>query len=311
MESGNPGGLRTKTPATPPVSVSKLGFHVVQTEDVEAIANHYETALQLVRTGSDGDTVFLTPHGDHHSVAIRKGEPNGRAGLGFEIDGTLEEAAAGLDSIGIAHERRSDPEPGVGEALMIEEPFSGTPIALYKRQESSGEGSVVGPRPSKLGHIASYVSDLSAGHEFYLGVLGFRWGDTMGDFFSFLRCNADHHAVNMMQSQKRAGLHHVAYEMRDFMHLKEMLDHLATMEIRMAWGPGRHGVGHNIFTYHPDPDGNFIELFTELDVIADEETGIFEPRPWHEEFPQGPKFWTPGPGAPNKWGWINSDFLDH
>ena len=57
------------------------------------------------------------------------------------------------------------------------------------------------------------------------------------------------------------------------MHLKEMLDHLATREIRMAWGPGRHGVGHNIFTYHADPDGNFIELFTELDLIADEETG--------------------------------------
>ena len=77
----------------------------------------------------------------------------------------------------------------------------------------------------------------------------------------------------MMQSQKRDGLHHVAYEMRDFMHLKEMLDHLATLGHRMAWGPGRHGVGHNIFTYHADPDGNFIELFTELDVIADEETG--------------------------------------
>ena len=92
MENGTP-SLRTDTPASPPVSVSKLGFHVIETEDVEAIANHYETALQLVRTGSEGDTVFLTPHGDHHSVAIRKGEPNGRAGLGFEIHGTLEEAA--------------------------------------------------------------------------------------------------------------------------------------------------------------------------------------------------------------------------
>ncbi|HZO06452.1 MAG TPA: hypothetical protein VFB52_08695, partial [Solirubrobacterales bacterium] len=178
------------------MDVSKLGFHVITSPDPAAIANHYETALQLSRTGSEGDTIFLTPHGDHHSVAIRKGEPNGRAGLGFEIHGTLEEAASGLDSVGIPHERRSDSEPGIGDALMIEEPFSGTSIALYKAQESSGEGSVVGPRPSKLGHIASYVSDLSAGHEFYLGVLGFRWGDTIGDFFSFLRCNADHHAVN-------------------------------------------------------------------------------------------------------------------
>ncbi len=310
MESGTP-DLLTETPANAPVSVSKLGFHVITTQDVEAIANHYETALQLKRTGSEGDTVFLSPHGDHHSVAIRKGEPNGRAGLGFEIHGTLEQAAAGLDSAGIAYERRSDPEPGIGDALVIEEPFSGTALTLYKSQAASGNGSAVGVTPSKLGHIASFVSDLSAGHDFYLEVLGFRWGDTIGDFFSFLRCNTDHHTVNMMQSQKRAGLHHVAYEMRDFMHLKEMLDHLATLGHRMAWGPGRHGVGHNIFTYHEDPDGNFIELFTELDLIADEETGVFEPRPWHEEWPQGPKFWTPEPAAANKWGWVNPDFLDH
>lgn len=310
MENGTP-SLRTDTPASAPVKVSKLGFHAVSTQDVEAIANHYEKALGLVRSGSEGDTVYLTPHGDHHSVAISKGEPNGRAALGFEIDGTLEETAERLTAAGVEFERRTDPEPGIGDALVLTEPFSGTPLTLYKAQSSSGAGSVVGPRPAKLGHIASYVGDLSAGHEFYLGTLGFRWADTIGDFFSFLRCNADHHAVNMMQSQKRAGLHHVAYEMRDFMHLKEMLDHLATLGHRMAWGPGRHGVGHNIFTYHEDPDGNFIELFTELDVIADEETGTFEPRPWHEEWPQGPKFWTPEPGAANKWGWINPDFLDH
>src|SRR5262245_33265755 len=139
MESGTP-ALRTETPEAPPVSVSKLGFHVITTQDVEAIANHYETALQLSRTGSDGDTVFLTPHGDHHRVAIRKGEPHGRAGLGFEIHGTLDEAAAGLDGVGVSYERRSDPEPGIGDALVIEEPFSGTTLTLYKAQESSGEG---------------------------------------------------------------------------------------------------------------------------------------------------------------------------
>ena len=310
METGT-ARLLTETPESPPVSVSKLGFHVVTTQDVEAIANHYELALQMARTGNDGDTVFLTPHGDHHSVAIRRGEPDGRAGLGFEVHGSLEEAAERLGTAGVEFERRSDPEPGIGDALVLSEPGTGTPLTLYKAQDPSGAGSTVGTRPTKLGHVASYVTDLAAGHDFYLGVLGFRWSDTIGDFFSFLRCNSDHHAINLMESQKKDGLFHVAYEMRDFTHLKEALDHLAPLGHRMAWGPGRHGVGHNIFTYHPDPDGNLVELFTELDVIADEETGLFEPRPWHEEWPQGPKFWTPEPGAANKWGWINPDFMEH
>jgi catechol 2,3-dioxygenase-like lactoylglutathione lyase family enzyme len=310
MENGN-APLRTETPQTTPVSVKKLGFHVVTTPDVEAVASHYEDWLRLERTGSGEDTVYLSPDGSHHSAAIRKGEKNGRAGLGFEVRGSLEETGERLASAGISYEEQTDPEPGIGRALVLEEPGTGTPITLYAEQKAGGPGSVVGTRPSKLGHVASYVEDLAAGHEFYLGTLGFRWSDTIGDFFSFLRCNSDHHAINLMESKKKAGLFHVAYEMRDFMHLKEALDHLASGGHRMAWGPGRHGVGHNIFTYHTDPDGNIIELFTELDLIADEETGTFEPRPWHEEWPQRPKFWTPEPGAANKWGWINPDFMDH
>jgi hypothetical protein len=34
-----------------------------------------------------------------------------------------------------------------------------------------------------------------------------------------------------------------------------------------------------------------VELFCELDIMRDEWLGYFEPRPWHEEFPQQPKLW--------------------
>jgi hypothetical protein len=45
-----------------------------------------------------------------------------------------------------------------------------------------------------------------------------------------------------------------------------------------------------------------VELFSELDVMLDEGRGYFEPRPWHHDFPQRPKIWTPGPRVPNVWG---------
>ena len=106
----------------------------------------------------------------------------------------------------------------------------------------------------------------------------------------------------MMTSKKRFGLHHVAYEMRDFMHLKEMLDHLSTRDVRMAWGPGRHGVGHNIFTYHPDPDGNFIELFTEIDMIADEETGHLRAAAVARGMAAGPEILDPRAGRRQQMG---------
>ena len=72
-------------------------------------------------------------------------------------------------------------------------------------------------------------------------------------------------------------------------------DFLSKKDIRLVWGPGRHGIGHNIFTYHRNPDHQITELFTQLDMMLDEDLGYFEPRPWHRDKPQRPKVWTPGP----------------
>jgi catechol-2,3-dioxygenase len=298
--------------AQPPVSVSKLAFYEVHTEDVERLVAYYENALGLVLVDrTSPGRAYLTTGTDHHCVVVQEGSSNGRAGLGFEIAGSLDGAAERLRDAGVEVERQSDPDPGIARAVVLAEPGTGTPLTLLERQEPSGVANALGLRPMKLGHVASYVSDLEASQAFYIDVLGFRWSDTIGDFFTFLRCNPDHHAINLMQSTKRTGLFHVAFEMRDFLHLKDQLDHLSPLGYVNEWGPGRHGVGHNIFAYHRDPDGNLVELFTEIDVIFDEESGYFEPRPWHETWPQGPKVWEPHPSAANKWGPINPEMMDH
>ena len=68
----------------------------------------------------------------------------------------------------------------------------------------------------------------------------------------------------------------------------------------LIWGPGRHGPGHNVFTYHRNPDDQIVELFTELDKMLDENLGYFDPRPWHRDRPQKPKVWR---GLPRDiWG---------
>jgi catechol-2,3-dioxygenase len=300
------------TPApTAPVSVSKLAFYEATTPDAPRLTHYYEDALGLAVVERDAGSTYLTTGADHHCVVVTEGPANGRARLGFAVHGGLDDAAQRLAAAGIAAERRSDPEPGIADALVLSEPDSGTPLVLIEGQAPSGVGAVLGPRPTKLGHVASYVPDLARIQAFYIDVLGFRWSDTIGDFFTFLRCNVDHHAINLMQSTKRSGLFHTAFEMRDMLHLKDALDHLSPRGYRLEWGPGRHGAGHNIFTYHRDPDGNIVELFTEIDQIFDEATGYFEPRPWHESWPQGPQVWDTTPLAANKWGPINPDMMEH
>ena len=79
----------------------------------------------------------------------------------------------------------------------------------------------------------------------------------------------------------------------------------------LAVRPGRHGPGHNIFSYHRDPDGNTIEVFCEIDVVLDERELRWEPRPWHEEFPMGPKHWPQVPESANHWGPMDMSQLEH
>ncbi len=295
-----------------PVTVSKLGYIEFETPDVDGLVDYYTTALDFAEVERSENEVFLTPSFDHHAVIIRKGDVKPRTVVGYEIFEDLSDAERRLTDAGYTVDRRTDIAPSTPDVLIIDEPMTGTKLHLYDQQARSGvhpgDSSL---RPTKLGHVASFIPELKPMQDFYQDLLGFKWSDTIGDFFVFLRCNSDHHAANFMASSKFDGMHHVAYEMRDLNHLQTMLDHLAHKNYRMAWGPGRHGAGHNIFTYHNDPDGNVIELFTQLDVIADNAKGYFEPRPWHNDFPQYPKTWEVDAIAVNSWGPINPDLIDH
>jgi catechol 2,3-dioxygenase-like lactoylglutathione lyase family enzyme len=129
--------------------------------------------------------------------------------------------------------------------------------------------------------------------DFYSQALGFRFSDWLLDVFVFMRCNADHHALNFLKPpQPREGLFHVAFELRDWSHVGEACETLSRRGVPLIWGPGRHGTGHNYFTYHRDPDGNIVELFAGMDRMSSEALGYFDPQPHHRDLPQRPKVWS-------------------
>jgi catechol-2,3-dioxygenase len=297
--------------ATVPAAVGEIGFFEVRTRDVPAIVDHYTRVLSFEVAVQDGATTYLTLGPEHHCVVVGEGEPTGRASVGLRLLGTLDDAEARLRGIGVEVERRTDPQPGIPAALTIAEATTGAALHLYESMSLTETPAIQGTRPTKLGHVASYAPDIATIQAFYLDVLGFRWSDQVGDFFIFLRCNSDHHTINVMESTKHSGLHHAAFEARDIVHLKDMLDNLAKHDVRLQWGMGRHGPGHNIFSYHADPDGNRIELFTEIDQILDERDPHWVPRPWHEEFPLRPKKWPLEPQTANQWGLLDPNSLDH
>ena len=297
--------------AQPAIRVSKLAYVGFETPDVERLVEYYTKVLDFALVDGAPEGAFLTTGTDHHCVVVTRGDTRARAVVGYEIWEDLDSAQQRLTEAGYETQRRSDIGPGTPDVLVLDEPGTGTPLHLMTAQDPSGVGDYPPLRPTKLGHVAAYTPALDPMQAFYQDLLGFKWSDTVGDFFVFLRCNADHHAANFLASTKFQGMHHIAYEMRDPNHLIAMLDHLAKHDYRLHWGPGRHGPGHNLFTYHRDPDGHVIELFTQIDVVHDEAKGYWEPRPWHEEYPMYPKTWQVDLAAVNHWGPIDRPSLDH
>jgi catechol 2,3-dioxygenase-like lactoylglutathione lyase family enzyme len=277
-----------------------IGHLALASPDVDRLAAYYTEVLGFeLSTRADG-AAYLTPELAHHAVTVQQGKESGLDHLAFRIQGSLGDAEQELAAAGIKAERKTDAEPGIAELLEIED-LDGNRLQLYAEIEERGELGPSGVRPQKLGHVCYFVRDVQATTEFY-EQLGFRWSDWMGDFFVFLRCNADHHALNLLRSENNKRLHHIGWELRDWANIQTACDWLARNDYPLVWGPGRHGPGHNLFTYHRDPDGNVVELFAELDLMLDESLGYFDPRPWHHDFPQRPKVWTPGPRVPNSWG---------
>ena len=204
----------------------------------------------------------------------------------------------GSKKAGIASERRSDITPGIGEALAFKDP-KGTTLEIFSDFDFAPEdNNFNGVMPLKFGHIAYQCPDVQGTVKFYCDMLGFRVSDWRSDFFAFLRCSRDHHTVNFLRDDK-TGIHHIAFEVRDWSDIKRACDLLARSNITLTWGPIRHIIGHNIAIYHKNPDGVTIEFFCDLDQIHDEELGFFEPRPWHQDRPQKPKVW--GVETPSNW----------
>ena len=294
------------------IRVRKIGHATFESPDLDRLVAYYTDVLGLTLVERDSDAAYLSSTLDHHSVVLRHGGTPRCAKLSFQLapDTDLADFERQLTQHGIHSERRRDAQPGITEIVSFQDP-KGTEIEVFtERQVAEHRFRNQGVVPHKLGHVAFSVTDIQKIVAFYGEVLGFRVSDWMGDFFVFMRCSPEHHTVNFV-SGKTDKMHHMAFELKDWAHVESACDVLGRSKIPLIWGPGRHGMGHNIFTYHHNTDGQIIELFTELDRINDEDLGIFEPRPWHTDVPQRPKVWTPGPGAANLWGVPPpADFLD-
>ena len=289
------------------IRVSKIAHAVYETPDLDQQTEYYTEIMGLSLVEKAKDTVYLASTVDHHSIVLQKGAHAQCVRLGFQIpqDADLSSFDKQVAAHGVKTQRKKDPAPSIAETVEFPD-AKGTTIEVFKREAFSHQKfQKKGIVPHKLGHVAFHCVDAKKVTDFYCDVLGFRVSDWMGDFFSFLRCGPDHHTINLVTTGSNRHFH-TAFELRDWGHMHEACDYLSLNGYKLLWGPGRHGIGHNLFAYHRGPNGLIVETFAELDRM-NEDLGYFEPRPWHRDNPQRPKVWEKDPSASNLWGIMPSD----
>jgi catechol 2,3-dioxygenase-like lactoylglutathione lyase family enzyme len=274
------------------IKVSQIGHATFETPDLDRQIDYFTEVAGLVLAERENGRAFLATRLGDLVVQLEKGERARCSRIAFRVapDTELEDIRRGLEAEDVRGQTRNDPSPGIPKVMAFADP-KGTVIELFTASTPLGTNKpVAGIGPIKLGHLAFCVPDPKAYADFYCRVLGFRVSDWIEDWFVFLRCGPDHHTANFVRG-KTTHMHHIAFELKDWAHVQAACDFLGARNIPLIWGPGRHGPGHNIYTYHRNPDDQIIEMFTELDKMLDESLGYFDPRPWHRDRPQKPKVW--------------------
>ena len=122
-----------------------------------------------------------------------------------------------------------------------------------------------------LQHLTFASEDVVSFQNFYENKLGFQVTDRVvknnGELTTcFTTSNHEHHTIACFKSSKK-GMDHHSYEAGDWNYIKNWCDHFALNNIKLMWGPGRHGPGNNLFVFIEDIDGNWIEISAELETV--------------------------------------------
>ena len=275
-------------------ATSHVGFRV---PDVAAAADFYGRVLGLIPQGELADGGLRLGWGTgHHVLDLLPGD-QGLDHFGFEIrdPGGIDAlrgrlAASGVPVRDLAADLQDfalDHAPGI----TTTDP-DGNTVQFHGAVHRQGENAAdPGRRPVKYQHITLATTDVPRMVAFYTGVVGFRISDQLADGrFAWLRSNRDHHTLAIVHTGVAGDIDHYSYDLAEWEDFKSWCDRLTDENVEVAWGPGRHGPGNNLFVFFDDPAGNHIELSAEMEKFHDDRATYVARR------------WEPVPNSVNLWG---------
>ncbi len=229
--------------------------------------------------GSDGGSSVLVDEGDFRRLV--------RVEFGCHGPEDLDAAARRLSDGGAApvltdgELRVVDPasrvELIVRVAAPAPAPASTSPVmpnapGATVRVDERAPAVFAGPRPPRrLGHLVIGTPAIRETRDLLVQGVGLKMSDEIDGVIAFLRCSPDHHNVALVESPVPL-LQHYSWECDDVDHVGHSASALLRPDpTRHTWGLGRHFAGSNFYWYLRDPAGSYLELYSDLDQILDDE----------------------------------------
>ncbi len=244
----------------------------------ERLAKWYSRAMDMQLDSVSGDLWLTT--GPARQVLFSKGNAKtiGHAGFAVRDAESLQWLRERAEQMGISPRTIETPlfQP---DAFGVTDP-DGNAIffGLAKPHPARAAKGIRGP----IQHLTLATRDVQAIEDFYAGKLGFGVSDRVVNehgkvMTCFMRGNHEHHNLACFY-QDRQGIDHHSYEAGEWDTIRDWSDYLAGQDIQLFWGPGRHGPGNNLFIFIEDPDGNWIEISAELEIVHDRPVKIWPHR---------------------------------
>jgi len=243
-------------------------IQILSPKPAELAAFYAKTTHGQVREFTGGHWLC---EGPARQLLVAEGPPNAQGFSAFVV-----ETQAELDVLRGRCDILPSTSPlwGGRDAFAVEDP-DGNRLEFAL---DGGQPSVSDPW-GRLQHLAVRSPNIDALVEFYSSAIGLKVSDRVEDdqgrtTTCFLQSDHEHHSLAIFGASEKRLDHH-SYEQADWNAIRDWADHLASLDIQLNWGPGRHGPGNNLFLFYSDPDGNWIEISAELEVPGDRPLGVW------------------------------------
>jgi len=264
-----------------PRLLSHLRHVDIAAPDFEKQREFFRSTWGLTVVEDDGDVVYFATEGSPEQYAVRLRRADAKRldliSFGAVSASDVDELAQRLGVAGI--DLITEPDdlatPGGGYGFRFFD-VDGRTVEVSadvapRRHRKIEEGESI---PVKLSHVVLNSPDIDRTRAFYETHLSFALSDTLGHpdagaLMHFLRVNDLHHSLALSRGP-HTSLNHISFELRGIDEYLRGTGRVLRTGAQKLWGPGRHGIGNNTFSYFLDPHGNVLEYTTELDVVDED-----------------------------------------